>query len=49
MAAEFFAKAVTGEIDIDAEWDDYVARWMEAGGNELMAEIAKMPRWSDFF
>jgi hypothetical protein len=49
MTAEFFAKAVAGEIDIDAEWDDYVARWMEAGGNELMAEIAKMPRWSDFF
>ena len=49
MAAEFFAKAVTGEIDIDAEWDNYVARWMAAGGNELMAEIAKMPRWSDFF
>ena len=49
MAAEFFAKAVTGEIDIDAEWDNYVANWMAAGGNELMAEIAKMPRWSDFF
>lgn len=49
MTAEFFAKAVTGEIDIDAEWDAYVANWMNAGGDELMAEIAKMPRWADFF
>lgn len=49
MTAEFFAKAVTGEIDIDAEWDAYVANWMDAGGDELMAEIAKMPRWADFF
>ena len=49
MTAEFFARAVTGEIDVDAEWDRYVADWMAAGGDELMAEIAKMPRWSDFF
>lgn len=49
MTAEFFARAVTGDIDVDAEWDRYVADWMAAGGDELMAEIAKMPRWSDFF
>ena len=49
MTAEFFAKAVTGRINIDAEWKDYVANWMKAGGDELMAEIAKMRRWSDFF
>ena len=49
MTAEFFAKAVTGNIDIDAEWDDYVSKWMKAGGDDLMAEIAKMPKWSDFF
>lgn len=49
MTAEFFARAVTGEVDVDAEWDRYVAAWMAAGGDELMAEIAKMPRWSDFF
>lgn len=49
MTAEFFANAVTGQIDIDQEWDEYVAKWMSAGGDAIMAEVAKMPRWSDFF
>jgi hypothetical protein len=49
MTDEFFTKAVTGEIDVDAEWDNYVNDWMRAGGDALMAEIEKMPRWDDIF
>ena len=49
MAQEFFARAVIGEIEIASEWDNYVEDFMNAGGNELMAEIEKMPKWADFF
>ena len=36
IAQEFFWKALTGEIDIDAEWDAYVDKWMKAGGQEIL-------------
>ena len=36
IADEFFWKAFTGEIDIDAEWDGYVTRWLDAGGQEIL-------------
>ena len=49
ITTEFFVNAVTSEIDIEAAWDDYVTRWMKAGGDDLMAEVAKMPPWSEFF
>ncbi len=31
---EFREKAIIGAIDIDAEWDDFVARWRRSGGDE---------------
>lgn len=31
---EFTDKAITGAIDIEAEWDNYVASWRKAGGDE---------------
>ena len=31
---EFTDKAITGEIDIEAEWDNYVAEWRKNGGDE---------------
>lgn len=40
---EFFYGVVTGEIDLDAEWDDYLAKWRRSGGDEILAEMAKMP------
>ena len=40
---EFTLKAITGQINIDAEWDAYVASWMSNGGTELLAELAKAP------
>ena len=41
--AEFVYKAVTGQIDIDSEWNNYVETYMSAGGAELLAEIQKAP------
>ena len=43
MTQEFYYKAITGEIDVDAEWDDFVAQYMKNGGNEELAELKKCP------
>jgi len=42
MYGEFFVKAITGEIDIDAEWDNYVNKWKSSGGDVWLQEINKM-------
>ena len=35
LANEFFMRVVTGQADLDAEWDNYVARWMAEGGEQV--------------
>jgi hypothetical protein len=40
---EFFYRALTGEIDVQTGWDQYVAEWRASGGNELMAAMVKAP------
>lgn len=40
MEQEFYYKAITGELDINAEWDGYVKQWMDAGG-------AKITEWAN--
>ena len=40
---EFIWEAITTDLDIDAEWDGYVDKWLQAGGSEVHAEMAKMP------
>ena len=35
LANEFFMRVVTGQVDLDAEWDNYVARWMAEGGEQV--------------
>ena len=47
LASEWFAKAVTGEIDVDATWDEYVEDFMRFGGSEILAEMEKMPTWDE--
>lgn len=37
---EFYYKGITGEIDINAEWDNYVKKWHDAGG-------AKITQWAN--
>ena len=43
MFNEYFLRALTGEIDVDDTWDDYVERWHENGGDDVLAELAKAP------
>lgn len=33
---EFRDKAIVGQIDIDAEWDNYVSTWRRAGGDKFI-------------
>ena len=33
---EYFLKAITGEVDIDATFDDFVNQWLAAGGQEIL-------------
>ena len=40
---EFIWEAITGDLEIDAAWDSYREKWLQAGGNEVHAEMAKMP------
>jgi hypothetical protein len=34
LEQEFYYRGITGEIDIEAEWDEYVERWYNIGGAE---------------
>jgi hypothetical protein len=38
---EFHFGAIVGEIDIDTEWDAYVQKWMDNGGDKWTAELDK--------
>ncbi len=43
MTDEFETRAIIGEIDIEAEWDSYVQKWLNAGGREYLEELDKAP------
>lgn len=47
MVVEFKMNAITGKVDIDEEWDNYVKTWRESGGDEILAELEKAPKVSD--
>jgi putative aldouronate transport system substrate-binding protein len=36
IAQEYFWKAVTGEWNVNNTWNDYVARWKAAGGQQIL-------------
>ena len=40
---EFAWRAITTDMDIDAEWDAYVAKWLKSGGKDILTEVEKMP------
>lgn len=44
---EYLFKAITGEVDIDATWNDYVDNYLKSGGQELVTELEKAPKVSD--
>ncbi len=43
MVQEYYAKVLVGELDVDASWDDWVKRWSEAGGAELIEGYELLP------
>jgi hypothetical protein len=47
MRDEFMFKAMTGALDIDKEWDGYVAGWLKAGGQDYLNEMAKAPLYAE--
>ena len=49
LMSEFFTAALKGDIDVDEAWDDYYQKWLDYGGAEYMAEVAKMPLWEDVY
>ena len=42
IVAEYYANAITGKVDIDATWDDYVKSVYDAGLTEILAEYEDM-------
>jgi len=46
-ADEYMFKAMTGQVDIDATWNDYVNTWLKNGGQEILAELAKAPLYDE--
>lgn len=46
---EFTDRAIVGEIDIDAEWDSYVANWRKNGGNEKIRLSTEWYKKSEYF
>jgi putative aldouronate transport system substrate-binding protein len=41
LMTQFYYNAITGKINIDAEWNTYVDNWMKQGGKELLEEASK--------
>ena len=44
LVNQFFYKAIVGDVDLEADWDDYVQQWMDLGGTTMTAEAQKLPR-----
>ena len=44
---DFFWRAITTDLDIEAEWPGYVETWMNNGGRELMDELEMAPTVAD--
>ncbi|MDE0222717.1 MAG: hypothetical protein OXJ90_25850 [Spirochaetaceae bacterium] len=43
LHSEFMWRIITGQGDLDAEWEGHVERFMDAGGSALLAELKKAP------
>ncbi len=44
---DFFWRAITTDLDIEAEWPSYVETWMNNGGRELLDELEMAPTVAD--
>jgi hypothetical protein len=45
---KFYAGALEGSINIDAQWDDYVKEWLEWGGDDYIRMLEKFPITGEF-
>lgn len=43
LRMEFTYNVITGKVDVDAEWDNYIQRMNDAGMDELTVELNKQP------
>ncbi len=43
LNSEFMWRIITGQGDLDGEWDAHVERFMDSGGAALLAELKKAP------
>ena len=43
MFSEMFFKGITAQVDVAAEWDSYVQKWLSAGGDKYLAALEKLP------
>ena len=41
LADEFYYRAITGQIDIESDWDSYVSNWLSNGGQEYLDQLSK--------
>ena len=39
---KFMARAMTGQADIDGEWDNYVENWLTSGGRQVTTEAQQL-------
>jgi len=47
IVQEYWYNAITGSVDIDATWDDYVDSLYDAGYDKIQEELDKAPLMSD--
>ena len=43
MSNEFYLKVITGQADLEGDWDEYVGRWKANGGDEIIAFADQWP------
>lgn len=44
---EFYAKSIAGEINVDAEWDNYMNNLNKAGYQRIITELNKAPKFTE--
>lgn len=47
LVDEFFYNSIGGNLDIDAEWDAYIAQLESSGYNQIREELQKAPLYTD--
>jgi len=48
IVTEFFADVVVDGLDVDSNWDAYIAKIMSAGYDKYLEAFSKMPKYADY-